>query len=141
MSVNGNSRQLVADVVADGVGYRKLAQLFEDQYAAALRLDAALLGQIAKVIAAEADTIDARRRYRAELLGNTPGAIAAFGDRAFAGEQHAAKRASFAARCGELKALSTRCQTLAARNGALLAAQYEAMQRVLHGERHVYVPA
>ncbi len=27
------------------------------------------------------------------------------------------------------------------RNGGLLAAQYEAMQRLMHGERHIYVPA
>ncbi|WP_316682099.1 flagellar protein FlgN [Ralstonia flaminis] len=131
----------MADIVADGVGYRKLAQLLDDQFAAALRLDAALLGQLAKTIAAEADSIDARRRHRVELLGNAPGAVQAFGERALAGERHTAQRKSFIARCNELNALTARCKALGARNGALLAAQYEAMQRLMHGERHVYVPA
>ncbi len=137
----GNPRQLLVDVVSDGVGYRKLAQLLEDQFAAALRLDTAALATLAKAIGAEADAIDLRRRYRMERIGGTPGAVLAFGKRLLAGDKHAAQREAFVERCTEVKTLATRCKTLTNRNGSLLAAQYEAMQRLMHGERHIYVPA
>lgn len=137
----GNPRQLLADVVADNVGYRKLAQLLDDQFAAALQLDTTALNSLAKAIAVEAEAIELRRRYRVERIGRTPGAVLAFGKRLLAGDKHVAQRTSFVERCTELKALAARCRTLTTRNGGLLAAQYEAMQRLMHGERHTYVPA
>ncbi len=137
----GNPRQLLVDVVSDGVAYGKLAKLLEEQFAAAMRLDTAALAMLAKAIAAEADAIDLRRRYRVERIGRAPGAVQALGQRLLAGEKHAAQREAFVGRCTEVKTLAARCKTLATRNGGLLAAQYEAMQRLVHGERHIYVPA
>lgn len=141
MKMKGSPRQLFADVVADSVGYRKLVQLLEDQFAAAMRLDTTALGSLSKAIAAEADAIELRRHYRVERLGNAPGALQALGQRLLAGEKQAEQRAALAERCSEVRALATRCQVLTKRNGGLMAAQYEAMQRLVHGERHIYVPA
>jgi len=141
MTRKGNPRQLFADLVADCVGYRKLEQLLDDQFAAALRIDTLALGTLAQSIAGEVDTLDLHRRYRVEQLGNVPGAVQALGAKVFAGERHAEQRKAVAERCAEMNTLAARCQARASRNGALLAGQYEAMQRVLHGERHTYVPA
>ncbi|WP_426400108.1 hypothetical protein ACN9M1_18985 [Ralstonia sp. R-29] len=140
-SYPGNPRQLLADVVTDSISYRKLAQLLEDQFAAAMRLDTQALAALAKSIAVESDAINLRRRYRVERIGHAPGAVLAFGQRLLSGDKHAAQRASFVERCTDLKAQAARCQALTARNGGLLAAQYEAMQRLMHGERHIYAPA
>ncbi|MPV70248.1 hypothetical protein [Burkholderia sp. BE17] len=141
MTGKSSLQQLLVDVVADGVGYRKLVQLLEDQFAAALRLDAAKLGTLAGAIAAEVDAIDLRRRYRIERLGEAPGAVLALGRRLLAGDRHAKQRALFVDCCAEVKALAARCRTLTRRNSGLLVAQYEAMWRLIHGERHTYVPA
>ncbi|WP_175885458.1 hypothetical protein [Burkholderia sp. BCC0044] len=141
MSTKGDPRQLLADVAADGVGYRRLAQLLEDQFAAALRLDTAKLGALARSIAAEADAIELRRRHRTEWLGHAPGAVLAFGRRLLAGDRYATQRASFVDRCAEVKVLAARCQALTRRNSRLLVAQYDAMERLMYGERHTYVPA
>lgn len=140
MTGRGSLHQLIVDVVADSVGYRKLVQLLEDQFAAAIQLDTVRLGVLADVIAAETDAIDMRRRYRIERLGQARGAVQALGRRLLADDRHTAQRALFVERCEEVKMLAARCQALTRRNSGLLVAQYETMQRLVYGERHTYVP-
>ncbi|MDF3079915.1 MULTISPECIES: hypothetical protein [Burkholderia cepacia complex] len=140
MTGTGSLHQLLVDVIADCVGYRKLVQLLEDQFAAALQLDTARLGVLAGVIAAETDAIDMRRCYRIERLGQVQGAVLALGRRLLADDRHATQRASFVERCEEVKLLAARCQALTRRNSDLLVAQYEVMQRLMYGESHTYVP-
>ncbi|KAB0642018.1 hypothetical protein [Burkholderia latens] len=140
MTGAGSLQQLLVDVIADCVGYRRLVQLLEDQFAAALQLDTVRLGVLAGVIAAETDAIDMRRRHRIERLGHARGAVVALGRRLLGDDRHAMQRASFVERCEEVKLLAARCQALTRRNSGLLVAQYEVMQRLMYGESHIYVP-
>jgi flagellar biosynthesis protein FlgN len=134
-------KQLLLDLGTDLNAYRKLAGMLDEQFDAALRLDGASLGRIGQAIDAEVSALDVRRSTRATVLGTTPGAAERLGQLLFPGAARAAQRVALSARFDELEQLIGHCKARATRNGGLLASQFEAMQRVLHGERHTYVPA
>lgn len=140
MSVSAALTQLLDDINADLHTYRRLAQMFDVQFAAALRLDADVLKRTAEQIEHEVGLLDARRRARSgagqkplsiayQQTGRTPVTTAA-----------TAQRATLDVCREEWKAAVKHCKAQAVRNGNLLASQFEMMQRLLHGEKHTYVP-
>lgn len=133
-------RQLMQGVNADFFDYQRLALLLEDQFAAALRHDAGGLSSIGERITALADVLERRRVERvgtvtALLPGRKSVSMSAL-IATLSGKPREALDASWRG----LEAKVEECKALNARNGRLMASQYEIMQRVLHGESDMYVP-
>ncbi|WJF90786.1 flagellar export chaperone FlgN [Paraburkholderia bonniea] len=132
-------RQVVTGLTADLEAYRVLQRMLDEQFAVAQRLDAPALKRLGEAINHELERLELNQRTRRSLLGGMPGAF----QRLLTGQPGAAPSAAqtaLAARYAELEALVARCKALAARNSSLLAGQFETMQRMLHGEKHTYVP-
>ncbi|WP_153099489.1 flagellar export chaperone FlgN [Paraburkholderia hayleyella] len=132
-------RQVIAGLATDLETCRKLQIMLEQQFTVAQKLDAAALKCLGEAIGVELERLEANHRERNSVLGGMPGAF----KRLFAtrpGSVQPAAQAALAARYAELEALVVRCKALAARNSTLLATQFETMQRLLHGEKHTYVP-
>ncbi|MEK6349379.1 MAG: flagellar export chaperone FlgN [Burkholderia sp.] len=140
MSDTQRSVRLLADLAADLSAYRELARLLDEQHAIALRFDGGRLAQIASAIGDQVLQIDARRRTRSRELGSGQGGFARLAASVFGEGGTQAQRHALQQHCTELEARVARCAQLATRNGNLLAAQVESVQRVLFGERHTYAP-
>ncbi|MFH5254427.1 flagellar export chaperone FlgN [Burkholderia semiarida] len=135
------ARRLVDDLRQDLIAYRKLEQMLDVQFEAALRLDAESLRAIAKAIGTEVGALAARRDARLTYVGEQSSSAARMADAIFPGPGRELQRAALIGRCGEIDALIRACKVRASRNSQLLATQFESMQRLLNGERHTYVPA
>ncbi|MBM3114707.1 flagellar protein FlgN [Jeongeupia naejangsanensis] len=132
-------KRLMLGVSADHRDYQQLETLLQSQFAAALRHDGAALTAIGEQVLTLVEAMDARRQERVTvaglLLGRKPvsmGAVIA----SLSGKP----RATLEAWWQRLEALVNECKALNARNGQLMASQFEIMQRVLHGESDTYVP-
>lgn len=131
-------RTLLAGIAADMQAYAGLAALLEEQFDAALRHQGPRLGDIAEKITATVAEADARRIQRVALAQHLNGANGTMAQ-AFALLKPAA-REKMEADWLALEALVIECKRLSKRNADLLVEQHGIMQRVLHGEEHIYEP-
>ncbi len=137
MSLSVRLRRFIDDLNADLSAYRRLAQMFDAQFAAALRLDGGALTRAAEGIAHEVGLLDERRRMRGGV-GHVQ--LDAARQAALRAQATAAQRTAIEARYAELEKAVKRCKAQAVRNGNLLASQFEMMQQLLYGEKHTYAP-
>ena len=129
---------IVRGVEADRHAYRTLRGLLEEQFAAALRHDAAALATLAATITGLVGEIEGRREERVARCATLVGT----GTRmdAILPLLPEASRKAFVAAWRELEAQVRECKELNARNGRLMTEQNQIMQRVLHGEVDTYAP-
>ena len=132
-------RQLLAGIAEDLQAYQVLHELLQQQFQAALRHKAAELGAAAEAITALVDAMQARRALRVALVQRLVGPQGTM-MQAFALLKNAA-REKMEADWNSLEQAVIACKALSKRNGDLLVEQYSIMQRVLHGEEHIYAPA
>jgi flagella synthesis protein FlgN len=132
-------RALLAGIADDLRDYPALQDLLEQQFHAALRHQAAQLGQVAEAISALVDTLQARRAQRVALAQRLLGPTANMAQ-AFALLKNAA-REKIEADWKTLETMVVECKRLSKRNSDLLLEQHSIMQRVLHGEDQLYAPA
>ncbi|MFC4762311.1 flagellar export chaperone FlgN [Dyella koreensis] len=129
-------KQALEELDGEVSAYRRLSSMLDKQFQVATRLDTASLACVSEAIAQEVHCLEGRRRQRSQLLT----VASTLANRLPAARGTVAHRA-VEQRCTELKELATICKAATLRNGQLLASQYDAMQRVLQGERHTYAPA
>ena len=132
-------RALLAGIADDLRAYPALQDLLEQQFHAALRHQAAQLGQVAEAISALVDTLQARRAQRVALAQRLLGPTANMAQ-AFALLKNAA-REKIESDWTTLETMVVECKRLSKRNSDLLLEQHSIMQRVLHGEDQLYAPA
>lgn len=131
-------RTLLAGIAADMHAYAGLAALLEEQFDAALRHQVPRLGDIAEKITGMVAEADARRIQRVALAQHLNGPSGTMAQ-AFALLKPAA-REKMEADWLALEAQVIECKRLSKRNADLLVEQHGIMQRVLHGEEHIYEP-
>ena len=131
-------RALLAGIADDMQAYAGLAALLEEQFDAALRHQGPRLADIAAKITAMVAEADARRIDRVALAQHLNGPNGTMAQ-AFALLKPAG-REKMAADWQALEALVIECKRLSKRNADLLVQQHGIMQRVLHGEEHIYEP-
>lgn len=130
---------IVRGVERDRAAYRELHALLEEQHAAALRHDAARLGDLAGRVTALVEAIEARRIEREAIVATLVGA----------GSRMAAilpllpevSRRGFEAAWSALESQVLECKRLNVRNGRLMTEQHELMRRLLRGDADTYAPA
>ena len=132
-------RALLAGIADDLMAYGELGELLEQQFDAALRHQAARLGQVAEAILALVDTLQTRREQRVALAQRLLGPTGNMAQ-AFALLKNAA-REKIEADWKTLETMVVECKRLSKRNSDLLLEQHSIMQRVLHGEDQLYAPA
>jgi flagellar biosynthesis protein FlgN len=132
-------RALLAGIADDLRAYPALQELLEQQFHAALRHQAAQLGQAAEAISALVDTLQARRAHRVALAQRLLGPTANMAQ-AFALLKNPS-REKIESDWKTLETMVVECKRLSKRNSDLLLEQHSIMQRVLHGEDQLYAPA
>ena len=132
-------RELLAGIAQDLLAYASLKDLLQQQFEAALRHRAAELGAAAEAISVLVDAMELRRQQRVALVQRLLGPSATM-MQAFALLKSTA-RERMEADWTTLEQSVVECKRLSKRNGDLLVEQYSIMQRVLHGEEHIYAPA
>ncbi len=132
-------KRLLHGVAEDMQAYPQLAGLLEEQFQSALRHQNVRLAELAEIISALVDHMQARREQRVALVQRLLGPTATMGQ-AFALLKNAA-RERMEADWATLEQRVLECKRLGKRNSDLLVEQYSIMQRVLHGEEQIYAPA
>lgn len=132
-------RALLAGIAEDLQAYKSLQDLLEQQFEAALRHQAARLGDVAEAISTLVDTLQGRRAQRVALAQRLLGPTGNMAQ-AFALLKNAA-REKIEADWKTLETMVVECKRLSKRNSDLLLEQHSIMQRVLHGEDQLYAPA
>lgn len=132
-------KRLMFEVGSDRNDYRRLHELLEQQFAAALKHDASALAPLNSQILELAERLDAHRRARPALTAAVLGPGKPVSIEAVIDSLSGLPSRALDEWWSELKEMVVRCKALNARNGQLLSAQYEIMQRVLHGESDTYV--
>lgn len=140
MSRSAALKRLLADVRADLLDYGQLETALERQFAAACARDAQGLAEAGGVVLGLVERLDERRRARRGLCATVLGKDAGVSVDAVLGLLPPAPRMALAEPWQALRERVARCKALNERNGGLLAAQQESIERVLHGEKDVYVP-
>lgn len=130
---------LLQGVADDGVAYRTLLGLLEEQFDAAIRHQQERLGRIAGDIAALVETLEERRALRVELATRLTGPAPSM-PQVFA-LLRPEPRGRLEADWQALERMVLAAKAAGKRNGELLAEQFTIMQRVLHGENQTYEPA
>lgn len=135
---------LMRGIGEDVRDYRVLRNLLQEQFDAALRHQSLRLGQLAERITELTEVLEQRRAQRVELVtalsGKGAGVITTFA--LLKGVPHEAlRREALQVAWSELEALVRECKQFNERNCRLIMDQYSIMQRVLHGEEQIYVPA
>ena len=131
-------QRLLQGIADDRQGYDALLGLLEEQFQATLRHQSAQLSVLAAQIVAAVDVLDGRRRQRVSLVTALLGPKAGMAQ-LFALLQPEA-RATALASWDRLEQMVLESKRLNTRNSQLLTDQYTTMQRVLHGEEHIYAP-
>lgn len=131
-------RALLAGIADDLQAYSALAALLEQQFDAAVRHQAPRLAEVADQISVLVDQANARRVQRVALAQRLNGPDATMAQ-AFALLKDAA-REKIQADWQTLEGMVLECKRLSKRNADLLVEQHSIMQRVLHGEEHIYAP-
>jgi len=129
----------VNDIVEDVRDYRMLRELLQQQFEVAMKHNALRLTELAAQISETAGALEKRRKRRSALMGSLPGKNCDI--TAILALVNDAAREAVKARWIELEGLVRECKELNDRNGRLMMDQYAIMQRVLHGEEKIYVPA
>lgn len=132
-------KQLMCDIGSDRNDYRRLVELLEQQFAAALKHDGAEIGAINEQILALVERLDAHRRERPTLTATVLGPGKKASIEAVIDTLGGLPASALDGWWNELRQLVVRCKELNARNGRLMSSQYEIMQRVLYGESDTYV--
>ncbi|HWJ94953.1 MAG TPA: flagellar export chaperone FlgN [Telluria sp.] len=130
--------RLAAGVRADCEAVNAILALLERQFEAAVRHRAAELATLAAPLEAQLEGMEARRKERVSLVRALHGQHATMSDAI--GAMAPAARAQALADWQRLEQQVLACKQATARNGHLLAEQFETMQRVLHGEEGTYAP-
>lgn len=141
-------QKLFQGMHADVQGYRRLRELLDEQFEAALQHRTEQVREVVERISALAQELEARRRERVDLVGRLAPRAAPPSIGAVAGMLQGAARATFESCWSSLEKLVHECKRLNQRNCRLLMDQYEIMRRVLddlaHGagsEAGTYAPA
>jgi len=129
---------IVRGVEMDGDAYGRLRALLEAQFAAALRHDAAALGELATQVTSLVAEIDARRVEREAICTTLAGQGARIP--AILPLLPELSRQAFATAWSALEAQVVECKRLNVRNGRLLTEQHALMQRLLRGDADTYAP-
>jgi len=131
--------QLLRGVGEDLRDYDSLLAMLDCQFHAALHHEAAQLAELSDSVASLVDVLNGRREVRVNLVAMLCGAgapiSAAFA--LLAGKHRSTLESGWQA----LEKLVRDCKDRNARNCRLLMDQQSIMQRVLHGEQQIYVPA
>ena len=140
MSREARFRQLLGDMRSDLADYQQLQELLERQFQGALSHDAASLADTGEQIVELAGRLDARRRTRLELAAELLGRQRPLSVEAVLALLPAAPRQACEQLWATLRERVLHCKTLNERNGRLLMAQHDSMERVLFGEKDIYAP-
>jgi flagella synthesis protein FlgN len=137
-------QKILAGVRGDLADYRRLRELLEAQFVAALRHRADEIHDVVARILELTAVLDGRRRERVELVGALlAGGTATSGMslRAVSARLPITLRANFDACCARLEELVRECKRLNRRNCHLLTAQADSMRQVQNPEAYTYAPA
>lgn len=134
--------QVIAGIDRELEIYRNLANMLEEQYAVAARMDTAGMLRISESISRGLARLEDQGQARQPRLlevarlmcGRSLQGVA--GAPALSEDQHA----EFEQHCCALRDIAVYCRSLTLRNGNLLASQYETLSQVLYGESHTYAP-
>lgn len=126
--------RLLRDVHDDLRDYQVLHTLLDEQFAAALRHDAARLEDLARHVTALVDALQQRRTTRQALVQQLLGADAARGMHAVMELLSASSRSVLQDWWTALEALVRACKERNLRNCRLITDQNAILQRVLQGE-------
>ena len=139
MSRRAALSNFVSDVIEDVRDYHMLRALLQEQFEAAMKHNASRLKDLSEQITEAVDVLEKRRARRSELMASLVGRGAGIADiLAFLKDT---AREAMKAKWVELEGLVHECKELNERNCRLMMDQYAIMQRVLHGEEEIYVPA
>lgn len=133
--------KIFAGMRADLHDYRRLRELLESQFIAALNHRTDDIRVLGEDITALASTLDLRRRERFALATLLVPAGAPVSISTLAQRLQGASRSAFDTCWASLETAVRDCKALNARNCALLMGQYDIMQRVLQAEENTYAPA
>jgi flagellar biosynthesis protein FlgN len=136
-------QRILAGMHGDLADYRRLRDLLEAQFAAALRHRAEESRDVVGRILELTSILDGRRRERALLVGALLAGeieMPRMSMRAVSARLPATVRANFDACCAELEQRVSECKRLNRRNCHLLTAQQDAMRQVLNPEACIYAP-
>ena len=125
--------RLLRDAQADLADYALLAELLEEQFACALRHEAAPLQDLVPRILALVDQLDERRAMRVALVQRLLGEDAAGGMAALTARLVPPQRAAVQALWDRLEEAVRDCKARNARNARLMTEQQALLTRVLHG--------
>lgn len=140
MSREASFRQLLGDIRSDLADYQQLEELLERQFRGALGHNAASLAEAGAGIVSLASRLDARRLTRVELAARLLGRERHLSIEEVLALLPAAARQACEDLWAKLRERIAHCKVLNERNGRLLMAQQDAMERVLFGEKDIYVP-
>lgn len=127
---------------ADVHDYRRLRDLLEEQFGAALQHRTDAIGEIGGRITELTAVLEERRCERVRLASLLDaGRTSRVSISAVAQRLQGASRATFDVCWTALEALVQECKALNIRNCKLLMDQHEIMQRVLNAEADTYAPA
>jgi flagella synthesis protein FlgN len=133
--------RIFAGMHADVDDYRRLRDLLEAQFTAALQHRTTDIGEIGTRITELASVLDERRRERIALTGLlAAGRVSRVSISDVAQRLQGASRSTFDACWSALESSVRECKALNVRNCRLLMDQYEIMQRVLNVETDTYAP-
>jgi len=130
---------LMKGVSEDVKAYRTLQTLLEEQFDAALRYQAARLNALAEQVTETVDALEQRRQQRVFLIENLLGAGGTMAG-AFPLLTSGA-RTALESGWQLLEELVVDCKQRNVRNCKLMMEQQDIMQKVMHGEEHIYAPA
>lgn len=140
MSREARFRQLLGDMRLDLADYQQLEQLLERQFKGALGHDAATLAETGERIVTLIGRLDGRRLARRELAAELLGRPRRLSVEEVLAQLPAAPRQASESLWATLRGRVAHCKTLNERNGRLLMAQHDNLERVLFGEKDIYVP-
>jgi flagella synthesis protein FlgN len=140
MSREAYFRQMLGDMRLDLADYQQLEALLEQQFCGALSHDTATLTEAGNKIVALVGLLDARRQTRHELAAQLLGRQRRLSIEEVLAQLPTAPRQTCETLWATLCTRVAHCKTLNERNGRLLMAQHDSLERVLFGEKDIYVP-
>lgn len=137
--------QRVMEGLRDDLGdYRRLRELLDAQFAAALRHQADEIREVIGGILDVTGKLEQRRRERVDMvqrLLNGERGVSRPSMQALSVRLHPSVRANFDAFCTTLEKLLRDCKRLNRRNCHVLTAQHDMMRQALDLKEYVYAPA
>jgi flagella synthesis protein FlgN len=141
MTPNKRMQRLLVGLRDDLADYRRLRDLLDAQFAAALKHRADEIRDVVTRILEVTAVLEGRRRERVELVGLLlAGETAAPPMQALSARLPAAIRKNYDAGCAALELRLRECKRLNRRNCHVLTAQHDIMRQVLDPEGCIYGP-